>query len=437
MIEFNQIWDDTHLSADGWIDIPVSFTGNLLSVNLGISPNLDRLNTNLGVLVQQYADHSCLYDIKSAKSAIRLILPETDKLRFFPNKIFDTYSLVIEYAQVNFGNDSGGISTIPNEILALPDRVSAIEIKNQEQDLDVVSLTGRVATLESVPVLNWGTLTGKPSTFTPSAHSHAISEITGLSTSLDAKADDSDVATLTSRVTTLEGNSASSLAVKSVTIESFAQNAIQVLSDITYGILGIYEYTTFTNIQNPTNLTANTSDPSFTVNQSSANSAPYNGFRLFDGNPTSEPDWCTNATVPQWVSVDFGTAKQITKYSMLPSSVSITNFNAPRNWQLQGSSNGTTWVDINTQTNITGWVSNTAKTFTLSSPESYRYYRLLVTVTQGGSLVRLGELRLMDSDSFAYVKADSNYSVQYPTSGFVHSIKRVASGTAKTVIKYI
>lgn len=33
----------------------------------------------------------------------------------------------------------------------------------------------------------WATLSGKPSTFTPSAHVHAISDITGLQTALDAK----------------------------------------------------------------------------------------------------------------------------------------------------------------------------------------------------------------------------------------------------------
>jgi hypothetical protein len=40
----------------------------------------------------------------------------------------------------------------------------------------------------TVPVADWGDITNKPSTFTPSTHSHAISDVTGLQTALDGKA---------------------------------------------------------------------------------------------------------------------------------------------------------------------------------------------------------------------------------------------------------
>lgn len=36
---------------------------------------------------------------------------------------------------------------------------------------------------------DWADITGKPSTFPPSTHSHAISDVTGLQTALDGKAD--------------------------------------------------------------------------------------------------------------------------------------------------------------------------------------------------------------------------------------------------------
>lgn len=41
----------------------------------------------------------------------------------------------------------------------------------------------------------WDDITGKPSTFAPSAHTHAISEVTGLQIALDGKADDGDLTT--------------------------------------------------------------------------------------------------------------------------------------------------------------------------------------------------------------------------------------------------
>ena len=47
-----------------------------------------------------------------------------------------------------------------------------------------VSSSGSVWTVDAVP---WTNVTGKPSTFTPATHSHAISDVTGLQAALDGK----------------------------------------------------------------------------------------------------------------------------------------------------------------------------------------------------------------------------------------------------------
>jgi len=44
------------------------------------------------------------------------------------------------------------------------------------------------AVVDVSPPVDWSSLTGKPATFAPSAHTHAISEVTGLQTALDGKA---------------------------------------------------------------------------------------------------------------------------------------------------------------------------------------------------------------------------------------------------------
>ena len=44
-----------------------------------------------------------------------------------------------------------------------------------------------------LPQVTWSTLSGKPSEFPPSAHTHTINNITGLQAALDAKVDDTDV----------------------------------------------------------------------------------------------------------------------------------------------------------------------------------------------------------------------------------------------------
>ena len=47
---------------------------------------------------------------------------------------------------------------------------------------------GKVDAAEVADAAPWAGITGKPTSFTPSAHSHPISQVTGLQTALDAKA---------------------------------------------------------------------------------------------------------------------------------------------------------------------------------------------------------------------------------------------------------
>jgi ferric-dicitrate binding protein FerR (iron transport regulator) len=47
---------------------------------------------------------------------------------------------------------------------------------------------GKVDAAEAADAAPWAGITGKPTSFPPAAHSHAISQVTGLQTALDAKA---------------------------------------------------------------------------------------------------------------------------------------------------------------------------------------------------------------------------------------------------------
>jgi len=60
--------------------------------------------------------------------------------------------------------------------------------------------------LESVINVSWAQVTGKPTTFTPAAHTHAQADVTGLPAALAAKAAASDLAALETRVTALEAS---------------------------------------------------------------------------------------------------------------------------------------------------------------------------------------------------------------------------------------
>ena len=55
-------------------------------------------------------------------------------------------------------------------------------------DTDDDGKVGAAVIADSASAVAWSNVTGKPSTFTPSSHTHPISEITSLQTTLDAKA---------------------------------------------------------------------------------------------------------------------------------------------------------------------------------------------------------------------------------------------------------
>lgn len=436
-LEFTSLTELSGLQArNGRIAISEPFTGNRLSVKLNISPNLDRVNAVIGVLSQHLGSHRCDYPIRASQSVLSLHLPQSDYLSFFPiSTLYDEYGLSLAYTSVDTSMSPPSLVILPENIALLPEKVSDLEALTtvHESRLDGidVALTELVAPPSSI---DWDAVTGKPTSFNPAPHSHSFGDITDLSATLGTQ--DLLLIDISERVDALE-SSPSGMTVKTVTVESFAQNATEILTDVTMGILGIYEYIPFTARLSPDNLSSNTSDSGFIVAQSSAYSTNNNGFRLFDGQVTGEPDYCSNGNVPQWISVDFGIASELFSYEIFPSNVSITNDNTPKAWQLQGSSDGSTWTTLDTQSNITGWVSNTAKSFSLSTPMTYRYYRLNVTQTNGGSLVRIGEMRLYAPTGANYVKSDGNYAVSFGNSFASQTIKRIASGTVKAVIKYL
>lgn len=103
-------------------------------------------------------------------------------------------------------------------------------------------------------------------------------------------------------------------------------------------------------------------------------------FRAADDKYTTYWNSTTNVSVtPQWVSVNFGSAKTVSTYSVRAST--LLNY-APRDWKLQGSSDNSTWNDLDTQAGQTGWASQERRVFTVGSPTAYQYYRILVSAVQ-------------------------------------------------------
>jgi hypothetical protein len=218
-ITFTQIHQSTNNFNAGTIPIDVTFTGNLLAVECSTKPEYATTQQTVGYLYQFNGNVQKAYAIKSGKDVIRLELPETTRMMFLPTSyLSDNYTLTLGYTNVGTVIDGSNSVSVPEELLALPARATDTEqnIENISTILDGLDLVdtaldGRLTTLEgSISSPLWTDITGKPTSFSPSSHSHVIADTTGLPEDLTALSAGlallaSDLGDLAERVETLEG----------------------------------------------------------------------------------------------------------------------------------------------------------------------------------------------------------------------------------------
>lgn len=108
--------------------------------------------------------------------------------------------------------------------------------------------------------------------------------------------------------------------------------------------------------------------------------------------------WVSTAgqSFPHWVTVDLGSAKVISSYSVGAPAAPLSPALAGKSWTLQGSVNGVTYVTISEVINTFAFGSGEVRTYAIgqSLQLAYRYYRLKVTAPQSGSQVAVDNFQL-------------------------------------------
>jgi fibronectin type 3 domain-containing protein len=145
----------------------------------------------------------------------------------------------------------------------------------------------------------------------------------------------------------------------------------------------------------------------------SGNSAATNTASAFDQNFGSF--WFHGGTTG-WLQYDFGvnSAQVIKRYTMV--SATLIPARDPKDWQFQGSHDGTTWTTLDTQINQTFEFRAYQRAFDIGNTTAYRYYRLNVTANNGdGAFLHLSELglwgdsgRVVQSGTYAIASRNSN-----------------------------
>jgi hypothetical protein len=112
----------------------------------------------------------------------------------------------------------------------------------------------------------------------------------------------------------------------------------------------------------------------------SSESNTFEAFKAFDNDTGTSWLAGTGQLVPQWIAAVRNPL--LTGETMIAYAVTADTYvGSPKDFKLQGSNNGSSWVDLNSQTGVT-WSGTLRKQYSISSPASYTYYRLYITAVQ-------------------------------------------------------
>ncbi|WP_316847479.1 discoidin domain-containing protein [Pedobacter psychrodurus] len=90
-----------------------------------------------------------------------------------------------------------------------------------------------------------------------------------------------------------------------------------------------------------------------------------------------------------YMQLTFSKAQRIAAYKL--TSGNDASGRDPKNWKVQASNDGTTWVDLDTRTGEAFASRGLTKRYDFTNTKDYKIYRLSVTANNGDSLFQLGE----------------------------------------------
>ncbi|WP_377267189.1 ThuA domain-containing protein [Peterkaempfera sp. SMS 1(5)a] len=115
--------------------------------------------------------------------------------------------------------------------------------------------------------------------------------------------------------------------------------------------------------------------------------------KLVDG--LTNTKWLAKSTTG-WAAVKLAKPVAVAQYAL----TSANDFPGrdPKDWTLQGSTDGNDWKTLDTQTGQTFPDRFQTRQFTVANSQAYQYYRLNITANSGEPLIQLAELRLFSAD---------------------------------------
>ena len=100
-----------------------------------------------------------------------------------------------------------------------------------------------------------------------------------------------------------------------------------------------------------------------------------------------------SAQNPGWLQYDLGAAASVSSYSL--TAANDASERDPRDFQVQGSVDGTTWTTVDSRSDVTLGGRGESTTFTLAAPSTaYTHFRLSITANRGADSVQLADWQI-------------------------------------------
>jgi len=147
-------------------------------------------------------------------------------------------------------------------------------------------------------------------------------------------------------------------------------------------------------------MTSNTA-PSGVASASSMINGSFPAWKAFDHSnaPAVSTDRWVPAAVVEWVQYQSPVARIITQYAVSNQGYTGDGPYAPKSWTFKGSNDGSTWVTLDTQINVTSWAAThgVRLVFAFANTTAHFYHRLYITASNDANYVAVGELEMMES----------------------------------------